>query len=648
MPEYDALQQYNAAMKIGKKYYKNCVHGGKYPYLPSLDYILESSSTSNTVNLGIIDIPTELIVGTKTEGRTNGFAGNFMPILDSNTEFAYKWISLCAAHLSEEGIRDPIGCYEYLGKFYVQEGNKRVSVLKSYDSPTISGHVERILPAPSDEPEIAVYYEFTEFYKRSRTYLFHFDKLGQYSKLQAALGFDADHIWSEQEQLAIKSAFVFFKSALAHRHPGQTQTVVSCAFLIWLQLYSLSDIREMAESELSAAIEGIWPQVLSNERDDPITMSTAEPVAPSSFLAKFSVKTHVRAAFIYESHPGSNSWCSAHEEGRLYLEKMLGNAVSTKAYYLSSLDEAESVIEQSIADGADIIFTTTASMITACRRIAAKHIGINILNCSISMPYPGVRTYYSRIHEGKFVSGAIAGALCKDGTIGYIASNPIFGVPASINAFALGAAMTNPDIRIKLIWSCCEEKPMEKLLDQGITVVSNRDIPMRNQAMENWGLCRLDDDGNLVSVASPYWNWGNFYLSVITSMLNGSWNSLESPENGKAINFWWGMLSGAVGVRLSDELPEGVHRLADILKNGLKSGSIDPFQARIVAQDGTVKNDGNHSFSAEEIISMDWLCDRVEGRIPQYDELLPISRDIVRLLGIYRGWIPPEKGGIQL
>ncbi len=73
MPEYDALQQYNAAMKIGKKYYKNCVHGGKYPYLPSLDYILESSSTSNTVNLGIIDIPTELIVATKTEGRTNGF-----------------------------------------------------------------------------------------------------------------------------------------------------------------------------------------------------------------------------------------------------------------------------------------------------------------------------------------------------------------------------------------------------------------------------------------------------------------------------------------------------------------------------------------------------------------------------------------------
>lgn len=651
MPDLDALQQYNVSLKAGKRYYRNCIHDGKYPYLSSLDYILDISGSSivfNSVDIGLIDIPTELIVGTKTEGRTSGFAGNFMPLLDPNTEFAYKWISLCDAHLSDEGIRDPIKCYEFLGKFYVQEGNKRVSVLKSYDSPTIPGHVERIVPALSDEPEIVVYYEFMDFYKKSHTYLFHFDKSGKYSKLQAALGFDAEHIWSENEQHSVKSAFAFFKSALFQNHPGSSQTAVSNAFLIWLQLYSISDIKNMSGNELRSAIDGIWPQVLSNERDDPIIMSIAEPTAPASFLAKFSVKSHVQAAFIYESEPEKGSWTSAHEEGRVYVEKQLESSVTTKAYVLNGLDEAESVIEKSITDGADVIFTATASMINACRRIAAKHTGIKIFNCSVSMPYPGVRTYYSRIHEGKFVSGAIAGTLCKSGTIGYIASNPIFGVPASINAFALGASMTNPNSKIKLIWSCSEEKPLEKLLDQGISVISNRDIPMRNQAMENWGLCRLNDAGELVSVASPYWNWGNFYLRVITSILNGSWSSLESPDRITPVNLWWGMLSGTVGFRLSDDLPEGVHRLADIIKADLKSGSIDPFKARIVAQDGTVKNDGSHGFSADEIISMDWLCDRVEGHIPQYDELLPMSHEIVRLLGIYRGWIPPEKGDILL
>ena len=39
---------------------------------------------------------------------------------------------------------------------------------------------------------------------------------------------------------------------------------------------------------------------------------------------------------------------------------------------------------------------------------------------------------------------------------------------------------------------------------------------------------------------------------------------------------------------------------------------------------------------------MDWLCSNVEGSIPQFDQLLPQSRNLVRLLGIYRESIPPE------
>lgn len=645
---YDAVQQYNAAMKAGEKYYKSCVHDGKYPYLSTLDYILDNSSAVKGTDLGIIDIPTELIVGTKTEGRTTGFAGNFMPILSHNTEFAAKWISLCDAHLSESGIRDAIKCYEYLGRFYVLEGNKRVSVLKHFGAPTISGHVERIVPELSNEPEAVAYYEFTEFYKKSRTYLFRFDKPGQYSKLQAALGFDADHVWTEDEQRAVRSAFAFFRATLSKHHPGQSQTSISYAFLVWLQLYSISEIREMSESELAGRIAGIWPQVLSNQRDGPITMSTQEPVAPTSLLAKLTEKSHIQAAFVYETEPENSSWSKAHEEGRLYAERELRKAVTTMAYSLHSLSDAETVIEKAISDGAEVVFTTTPSMINGCRRIAAKHSGIKIFNCSVSMPFPGVRTYYSRIHEGKFVSGAIAGALCKDGNIGYIASNPIFGVPASINAFALGAMMTNPDSRIKLVWSCTEEKPVETLLEQGITVISNRDVPLKNQPMETWGLCRLDEQGKLTSVASPYWNWGSFYFRILRSILNGSWNGAEGSVSGTAVNLWWGMLSGTVGMRLSDELPEGVHRLGDILKSSLKNGSLDPFHAKITDQNGIIKNDGTRTLSAEEIISMDWLCDRVEGYIPPFDELLPKSRETVRLLGIYRDSIPPEKGGILL
>ena len=88
--------------------------------------------------------------------------------------------------------------------------------------------------------------------------------------------------------------------------------------------------------------------------------------------------------------------------------------------------------------------------------------------------------------------------------------------------------------------------------------------------------------------------------------------------------------------------------MAKILQSGMSVGAIDPFQRRIVAQDGTVKNDGTRRFSAEEVLHMDWLCDNVLGEIPPYEQILPISQAMVRELGIYRDSIPAEKGGLAL
>ena len=135
MNEVEAVQQYSVALKAGQKYYRDALKRGAYPYPPALDDMVDESRIAGRMELGIVDIPAELISGTKTAGRTPALAGNFMPLLEQNSEFGAKWIMLCEAHLSDEGIRDPIRCYEYLGRFYVQEGNKRTSVLMSYGSP---------------------------------------------------------------------------------------------------------------------------------------------------------------------------------------------------------------------------------------------------------------------------------------------------------------------------------------------------------------------------------------------------------------------------------------------------------------------------------------------------------------------------------
>jgi len=90
-------------------------------------------------------------------------------------------------------------------------------------------------------------------------------------------------------------------------------------------------------------------------------------------------------------------------------------------------------------------------------------------------------------------------------------------------------------------------------------------------------------------------------------------------------------------------LPEGVRQMAKLLQKGLQDGTLDPFLRKIIAQDGSVKNDGTRKFTPGELLRMDWLCENVIGRIPPFEEILPISQNMVRELGLYRDSIPTEK-----
>ena len=129
MSRAEATLQYERAYRQGLKHYNACIARGVNPFPAVLDTILDESRCAGKVKIGLVDIPLDLVVGTTTAGRKAAFAGNFLPLLESDTEFGAKWINLCTAHLdiNGTGINDPIVCNEYMGKFYVTEGNKRVS-----------------------------------------------------------------------------------------------------------------------------------------------------------------------------------------------------------------------------------------------------------------------------------------------------------------------------------------------------------------------------------------------------------------------------------------------------------------------------------------------------------------------------------------
>ena len=86
-----SILDYEKAYKLGKKEYQQRMSRGEKPTLLVLDDILPSKGSYAEIPLGLVQIPLEQIVGTKTNSRCNAFARNFMPILGQESEFARKW-----------------------------------------------------------------------------------------------------------------------------------------------------------------------------------------------------------------------------------------------------------------------------------------------------------------------------------------------------------------------------------------------------------------------------------------------------------------------------------------------------------------------------------------------------------------------------
>ncbi len=645
MSRFMANEEYSQALRLGQKEYKEASAAGKQLHPLVLDELLREDMAESVVEVGLVEIPTERIVGVKTAGRVTAFTASFRPLLEQKTEFGAKWIHLCEAHLGETGITDPILCYEYLGNFYVQEGNKRVSVLRHFESPRIPGYVKRVLPVKTEDPRIVAYYEFLEFFKGAKLYQPQFRRPGDYGKFLKYLGKKMGEPWTEEERRTFRAYYHYFTDAFATVNKS-SDLLPEEALLLWLELYPYRDLGQLSGGELKKSVAALWEDMVTSSKEESVKLQTkAEDSGKGSLVSRvISALEQLNVAFVHQLTPGKSAWVLGHEKGKEHIETVFGEKICVRSYYDASTPElAETLIEQAVAEGAQVVFTTSPPLRRETLKAAVKHPKVRFFNCSVDQPYSSIRSYYGRLYEAKFITGAIAGAMVCNDRIGYIASYPIFGEPASINAFALGAQMTNPRAQIELKWSCVKGTPQADFFADGIRVISNQDAPTESKMFLdfcNYGTYLMDDRAGLIPLGTPVWGWGHFYEYAIKAILSGGMQ--KEKGSGMALNYWFGLDSGVIGLNLSDKLPQGVRQMANMLSGAIKRGYIDPFGRKIVAQDGSVKNDGTVTFTSEQILRMDWLCDNVIGTIPTVEEILPASRKMVQELGIFRDKMTAE------
>ena len=637
-----ALYDYAGALKQGRKQYQVSIQKGEYPYLPALDDILSYTEIVSEVNLGIIDIPLERIVGTRTKGRTSAFANNFMPLLSEKSEFGAKWAYLYD-HQIEEGIHDPIIAYEFMNQFYVQEGNKRVSVLKYLNAFSISGQVTRLIPRRSDDKDTKLYYEFLDFYQVSFNCDVWFSKEGSYAKLLEAMGKEPDQVWSDEEREYFKAAYDRFSKVFSANGGNAMDLTCSDAFLVYVEIFGYEQVKERTESEIQKDLVKIKDEILLAAGGSKIALvEKPEEVddgparRKSWFLPSMNQEPKdMKIAFIHARTAETSSWTYGHELGRNYLEQAFGGNMQTLMFDKADTEEETAAdIELAIAAGCDVIFTTASPMINPSLKAAVQHPGVKIFNCSVNMSYSSVCTYYGRMYESKFLMGAIAASMAQSDKLGYIADYPVFGTIANINAFALGARMINPYVKVYLEWSRVKNaRSQEALLEEGISYISDEDMITPKKASREYGLYHKEDDGTYVNLATPILHWGKFYERIVKVISHGS-SELKEMKGKQAVNYWWGMSADVIDVICSQNLPHGTNRLISFLKSSIRAGSFQPFDGLIYSQGGAVQCKEDESLSPQEIITMNWLAENVVGRIPDFDELTPEAQALVRLQGV--------------
>ncbi len=627
-----ATDAYEKANRLAQQCYKQRVLDGQNPYLPVLDTITEDNKIRKTSPWKLKEILLDRVIGTKTGSRTEAFAANFMPLLKAGTEFAAKWENVYTAQV-EEGLRDPIKVYELFGRYFVEEGNKRVSVLKFCNAVSVSAEVREIVIEPKDHAAASLYEAFLKFQQESGVDTILMSNPKNYSRLEKVLNIDAEHPFDEEESDDLTGQFAAFETVFNKMGGKDLRLTSGDAYLLYLEYYGFQKDSVNTPARLEKELKKIWPdlEIYPHKRESAVLNDTDT----SERRKILSLRTSpLKVAFIENTNEQASSWTREHMEAIRKVQQEMGSAIDVRVFEdVNSEELLILTLEEAIKDGSEVIFTDSPEMLRISNQFAAAYPKVKILNCSLNTDTGKLRTFYSRDFEIQLLLGMVAGALTQSHHIGYIASYPIYGTAANINAFAIGVAMVNPSAEIFLDWSTTQHSLVQDFpLDIDIIYIEGEKFDLDSKHAKASGLFDVRS-GKFINLANIETHWEVFYRKIIKSILNNTYSVDEQNAGSESINYWWGLSNGLLDVSFSEQMPPQLERLIRLVRDSMASSQFSPFSGDLKAQDGTI----NHmeQISLSDLAKMDWLNDNIRGVIPKDYQLVSDTDELVNVHGLH-------------
>ncbi len=330
-----------------------------------------------------------------------------------------------------------------------------------------------------------------------------------------------------------------------------------------------------------------------------------------------------KVAFVYVGPVGDGGWTYAHEQAR---KKLVAAIPNVEATFIESVEEtpnvAEAVITELAQKGNKVIFTTSFGYMDPTINVAKKFPNVYFEHATGYKTSTNVAVYQVRQYQPRYLAGIVAGKMTKTNIIGYVAAFPIPEVVGGIDAFTLGVRSVNPTAKVKVVWTNTwydpglEKTAAQSLLNAGADILAqHQDTPSTLQAAQEVGKYAFGNDSIMESyapkahLASPYWDWSPYYIERVKAAMAGTW---------KTGSYFGGLKEGVVDLSpLNAVVPDDVKKLVDEKKAAIKAGTLNVYAGPIKDQSGAVKVAAGATLTDEQITSIDYFIEGVDGTIPK-------------------------------
>ena len=237
-------------------------------------------------------------------------------------------------------------------------------------------------------------------------------------------------------------------------------------------------------------------------------------------------------------------------------------------------EECPQAIQSLIADGTGMIFLCGNTYPAAARETILENYKTSFATMAVGADAPNMTVCFARMHQGRYMAGALAAMKTKSGVLGYVAPMPKAPVVREINAFALGARLINPNVRVVVAWSGvwsdakAETETVQRLVrETGADVVTyHQDDQAVPDACDEMGVDYIGFNAWLPRVTEHYLGtvicrWDIYYRNIVRHYLKGELNTIQ--------NRWIGVDEGAIAlVDVSETVGSGVeYTLADLRRS---------------------------------------------------------------------------------